>query len=123
MANAQKVKNKRRLRKSRGVRGGLQGTATKPRLSVFRSGKYIACQAIDDVSGHTIAAASQLEKELREKCGPLTKTESAKVVGGVVAERLKEKDVERVVFDRSWYKYHGRIKALADAAREAGLKF
>ena len=123
MANAQKVKTTRRLRKSRGVRCKVRGCALKPRLSVFRSGKYISCQAIDDEAGQTIASASQLEKDLRAKCGPLNKTESAKVVGGLVAERLKAKNVERVVFDRGWYKYHGRVKALADAAREGGLKF
>jgi large subunit ribosomal protein L18 len=123
MANTQKVKNVRRRRKLRGVRAKLKGSAEKPRLSVFRSGKYISCQAIDDESGRTIAAASQLEKDLREQCGPLNKTESAKLVGQTVAERLKAQNVERVVFDRGWYKYHGRVKALADAARKGGLKF
>ncbi|MBI4881952.1 MAG: 50S ribosomal protein L18 [Planctomycetes bacterium] len=123
MANAQKVKQERRLRKARHVRRGVRGCADKPRLSVYRSCKYIYCQAIDDVAGRTIACASELEKELREKCASLGKTEAAKVVGAALAERLKAKSIERVVFDRGWYLYHGRIKALADAARAGGLKF
>lgn len=123
MANAQKIKNARRLRKARGVRRGVRGSAGKPRLSVFRSSKFIYCQAIDDGSGRTLASASQLEKELREQCASLAKCEAAKVVGKAIAERLKALSLESVVFDRGWYKYHGRVRALADAARAAGLKF
>ncbi len=123
MANLQKVKQKKRLRKTRGVRSGVRGDSSKPRLSVFRSSRYISAQAIDDVSGRTVASASQLEKSLRERCSGLSKTDAAKLVGQAVAERLKEGGFERVVFDRSWYRYHGRVKALADAARENGLKF
>ena len=123
MANPQKVKNKKRLRKARSVRRRARGTAEKPRLSVHHSSHYIYVQAIDDFHGRTLAAASQLEKELKGECAGKTKTEAAKLVGAKVAERLKEKGVETVVFDRGWFRYHGRVKALADAAREAGLKF
>ncbi len=123
MANAQKVKNKRRLRKSRGVRRRVRGCAEKPRLSVYRSGRYISCQAIDDENGRTLAAVSQLEKDLRSQCESLTKTASAKLIGGAMAERLKDKGIDRAIFDRGWYKYHGRVKALADAIREGGLNF
>jgi len=123
MANAQKVKNKKRLRKARSVRRRTRGTAEKPRLSVHRSCQYIYVQAIDDFNGCTLAAASQLEKELKAESAGKTKTEAAKLVGAKMAERLKEKGVEHVIFDRGWFRYHGRVKALADAAREAGLKF
>ncbi len=123
MVNAQKMKMARRVRKQRSVRSGVRGSAEKPRLSVFRSSKYIYAQAIDDDSGTTIASASELEKDLKSKCADGTKSDAAKVVGAAIGERLKAKGVLRVVFDRGWYKYHGRIKALADAAREAGLKF
>ncbi len=123
MADLQKLKNKKRLRKSRSVRRGTRGTAERPRLSVHRSSQYIYVQAIDDFSGRTIAAASQLEKDLRGECAGKPKSEAAKLVGARIAERLKEKGVEAAVFDRGWYRYHGRVKALADAAREGGIKF
>lgn len=123
MVNAQKMKMQRRTRKARGVRAGVRGSADKPRLTVFRSSKYIYAQAIDDVSGATLVSASELEKDLRAKCAEGTKTDAAKIVGTTLGERLKAKGVERVVFDRGWYKYHGRIKALADAVRAAGLRF
>lgn len=123
MANAEKVKAKKRLRKSRGVRKNVRGSADKPRLSVFRSGKYIYCQAIDDESGNTLAAASQLEKDVRAQTDSMKKSEAAKVVGTLLAERLKDKNIGSAVFDRGWYKYHGRVKALADAVRAGGVKF
>ncbi len=123
MSNLQKMKTLRRTRKSRSVRSGVRGNAAKPRLSVFRSSKYIYVQAIDDETGVTVASASELEKDLKGKCAEGTKTDAAKVVGTAIGERLKAKGVARAVFDRGWYKYHGRIKALADAAREAGLEF
>ena len=119
MANAQKVKQKRRLRKARSVRRKVRGTPEKPRLSVHRSCKNISCQAIDDFNGRTLASASQLEEELGEKCSSLSKSDAAKVVGAAMAERLKEKNIDQVVFDRGWYLYHGRVKALADVDRKS----
>jgi large subunit ribosomal protein L18 len=103
------------------IRLTLTGTAERPRLAVFRSLNHIYAQVIDDASGKTLAAASTVEKELRGS--PATKSEEAKVVGRLVAERAKSAGVERVVFDRAGFRYHGRIKSLADAAREAGLEF
>jgi large subunit ribosomal protein L18 len=95
----------------------------KPRLSVFRSGKHIYAQLIDDVAGKTLAAASSLEKTLSEKLKTGADTEAAAEVGKLIASRAKDAGVEAVVFDRGGYQYHGRVKALADAARESGLKF
>ena len=99
------------------------GTAERPRLNVFRSSKHIYAQVIDDDKGHTLAAASTLDPELRGKLDGLTKTEQAKLVGEFVAERVLAKGVKQVVFDRGGYKYHGRVKALAEGSREAGLIF
>ena len=110
----------RRKRHDR-IRLRLEGTESRPRLAVFRSNTHIYAQVIDDASGRTLAAASTLEKELRGSKS--TKTEEAAVVGRLVAERAKTAGVERVVFDRAGFRYHGRIKSLADAAREAGLDF
>jgi large subunit ribosomal protein L18 len=110
----------RRKRHDR-IRLRLEGTESRPRLAVFRSNTHIYAQIIDDASGRTLAAASTLEKELRSSSS--TKTEVAAVVGRLVAERAKSAGVERVVFDRAGFRYHGRIKSLADAAREAGLEF
>jgi large subunit ribosomal protein L18 len=110
----------RRKRHDR-IRLRLEGTESRPRLAVFRSNTHIYAQIIDDASGRTLAAASTLEKELRGSRS--TKTEVAAVVGRLVAERAKTAGVERVVFDRAGFRYHGRIKSLADAAREAGLDF
>jgi len=110
----------RRKRHDR-IRLRLEGTESRPRLAVFRSNTHIYAQVIDDASGRTLAAASTLEKELRGSSS--TKTEEAAVVGRLVAERAKTAGVERVVFDRAGFRYHGRIKSLADAAREAGLDF
>jgi large subunit ribosomal protein L18 len=111
-----------RQRRHRRIRVGLSGTSARPRMNVFRSLQHIYVQVIDDVAGTTLAAASTNEPSVR---GTLSgsKTERAKAVGKTIAERAKEKGVSAVVFDRGGYLYHGRIKALADAAREAGLQF
>ena len=103
------------------IRLRLEGTGSRPRLAVFRSNVHIYAQVIDDASGRTLAAASTAEKELRGSSS--TKVQEAAVVGRLVAERAKSAGVERVVFDRAGFRYHGRIKSLADAAREAGLDF
>ena len=110
----------RRKRHDR-IRLSLVGSEARPRLAVFRSLNHIYAQVIDDASGKTLAAASTVEKEL--KGSKSTKSEEAAVVGRLVAERAKTAGVERVVFDRAGFRYHGRIKSLADAARDAGLDF
>jgi large subunit ribosomal protein L18 len=110
-----------RQKRHRRIRLHLAGASGRPRLAVFRSLKHIYAQVIDDASGRTLAAASTLEKELRGSAG--TKVEEARVVGRLLAERAKAAGVERVVFDRAGFHYHGRVKSLADAAREAGLEF
>jgi len=99
------------------------GTSGRARLSVFRSSKHIHAQLIDDLKGETLAAASSLEKTMREKSKTGANIEAAKAVGKLIAERAKEKGIKDVVFDRGGYIYHGRVKALADAAREGGLNF
>jgi large subunit ribosomal protein L18 len=104
------------------VRRAIKEAATgRARLTVFRSSKHIYAQVIDDLKGSTVAAASSLEKDMRSKTG--ANVDAAKAVGKLVAQRAIEKGVDSVVFDRGGYLYHGRIKALADAAREGGLKF
>lgn len=112
-------KNSERLKIHRRLRGRVGGTPERPRLAVFRSVKHIYAQVIDDQKGHTLVSASSIEKK-SAKGGNL---QGAKEVGRVVAERAKEKGVSKVVFDRGGYLYHGRVKALAEAAREAGLEF
>jgi large subunit ribosomal protein L18 len=111
-----------RQRRHRRIRVALAGTGQRPRLNVFRSLNHIYCQVIDDATGTTLAAASTNEPDVR---GALSgsKTERARAVGKTIAERAKEKGISTVVFDRAGYMYHGRVKALADAAREAGLEF
>ena len=111
-----------RLRRKLRVRKTVTGTPERPRLSVFRSLKHISAQLIDDQDGKTIAAASTVEKDLRTLKGR-SSMEGAKRIGSLLAERAKVKGVTAIVFDRSGYRYHGRIKALADAAREKGLQF
>lgn len=113
----QKARVKRHLR----VRNKIQGTAAKPRLAVFRSEKNIYAQLIDDVAGVTLASASSIDKDFESKVG--SNKEAAKAVGTLVAKKALEKGIEEVVFDRGGYIYHGRVKELADGAREAGLKF
>ena len=110
----------RRKRHDR-IRLTLAGSDGRPRLAVFRSLNHIYAQVIDDASGKTLAAASTVEKELR--ASKQTKTDEAKTVGRLLAERAKAAGIERVVFDRAGFRYHGRIKSLADAARDAGLDF
>lgn len=119
---AKKLEAIRAKRKDR-VRSKIEGTPERPRLSVFRSSRHIFVQAIVDDTGVTIAEASTLSKDLRDSLQGKKKTEAAKEVGKLVSRRLQHLGIEQVVFDRSRYLYHGRIKALADAAREAGLKF
>ncbi len=109
-----------RARRHVRVRKKVRGTADRPRLAVFRSNRYIYAQLIDDTKGHTIAAASSQERELRDR---RLSVEVAADVGRLLAERAKAAGVSTVVFDRGGFKYHGRIKALADAARESGLEF
>lgn len=112
-----------RKRRHTRVRGKVFGTPDRPRLNVFRSSKHMYAQVIDDVHGHTLAAASTSEAELQEQLESTGNKDGAALVGQVVAERAKEVGISEVVFDRGGYKYHGRVKALAEAAREAGLEF
>ncbi|GGO08729.1 50S ribosomal protein L18 [Saccharibacillus kuerlensis] len=116
-------KNKGRLKRHLRVRKKIQGTAQRPRLNVYRSEKHIYAQLIDDVSGVTIVSASTMDKELKSEITNGGNVEAARKVGTLVANRAKEKGYAVVVFDRGGYLYHGRIQALADAAREAGLEF
>ncbi len=114
-------KNETRLRIHKRIRAKLRGTSERPRLAVFRSVTHIYAQIIDDRQGQTIASASSLEKTAKVPNGG--NIAGAKEIGKLVAERAKEKGIKQVVFDRGGYLYHGRVKALADAAREAGLEF
>lgn len=116
------TKLERRTRIRMRIRKKINGTAEAPRLAVYRSNKQIYVQVVDDLKGETILSASSKEKELAAQTG-IKKTEQAKLVGKLLAAKCKEKGIEKVVFDRSGYKYHGRLKSLADAAREGGLKF
>lgn len=116
-------KNAERKRRHVRVRKTITGTAERPRLSVYRSTNHIYAQLIDDTKGVTLASASTLEKAVKAEIAGMTKRDAAKVVGKIAAERAKEKGIEAVVFDRGGYLYTGRVQALADGAREAGLKF
>ena len=117
-------KNEALLRRKARVRRALKATANgRPRLSVFRSSKQIYVQVIDDAAGRTLAAASSLDKDLKASLKTGADKAAAEAVGKLVAERAKAAGIEAVVFDRAGYKYHGRVAALADAAREGGLKF
>ena len=115
------TKVERRIRIKRRIRKVIFGTAERPRLSVFRSYKQISAQLIDDNAGKTLVAATSLCKEIAEKKG--NKTEQAQLLGAMIAERAKAAGIDSVVFDRNGYLYHGRVKALADAARNGGLNF
>lgn len=115
---AKNPKRDRRLRVRRGIRAKVQGTAERPRLSVFRSNRHIYAQIIDDRAGHTLAAASTVEENLAGG----TPVEQGTLVGKALAERAREAGIERVVFDRNGYRYHGRVKAVAEGAREGGLR-
>ncbi|MFN3974997.1 MAG: 50S ribosomal protein L18 [Dehalococcoidia bacterium] len=113
----------RRIRRHLRIRKRVRGTPTRPRLAVFRSNQHIYAQIIDDTRGHTLASASDLDPEVRDLCVGKRKTERATLVGRLLAQRAKSAGIERVVFDRGGFRYHGRVKALADAAREGGLQF
>jgi large subunit ribosomal protein L18 len=112
-----------RERRHRRVRVRVHGTAERPRLNVFRSLRHIYAQLIDDSVGNTLAAASTLDTEVSEKSGKLKKVDQAKLVGELLAKRAVEKGVKQVVFDRGGYRYHGRVKSLAEGARAEGLQF
>lgn len=112
-----------RLRRHLRVRKKMRGTAQRPRLSVYRSLSHIYAQVIDDDQGHTLAAASDIEEAARGQVNGKRKTEVAKLVGELLGQRARERGVSQVLFDRGGYQYHGRVKALAEGAREAGLKF
>ena len=116
-------KNKARLKRHLRVRKKINGTTERPRLSVFRSSKHIYAQIIDDTKGVTLVAASTVEKDLLTDDANGGNVEAARLVGETIAKRAKEKGISQIVFDRGGYLYHGRIQALADAAREAGLEF
>jgi len=116
-------KNQKRIERHNRIRNKITGTPERPRLNIFKSSKHIYAQVIDDATGTTLVSASTQDKELREKVAELTKQEAAKLVGKTVGERAKEKDINAVVFDRGGYLYHGRVKLLAEGARESGLEF
>ncbi len=120
---ARTSRNEARKRRHIRVRKKVFGTPERPRLNVFRSLNHIYAQIIDDEHGVTLVAASTIDRALRDKIKGLSKTEQARRVGELVAQRALEKGITEVVFDRGGYKYHGRVKALAEASREAGLKF
>ncbi|MEY4365222.1 MAG: hypothetical protein RLZZ305_566 [Actinomycetota bacterium] len=121
MTSTSRIRRESRLRRHRRVRKKIRGTAGRPRLAIHRSNKHISLQVIDDESGHTLAAASSVEAAMRNENGATV--ESAKKLGRLVAERAKAAGVNKVVFDRGGYAYHGRVAAAAEAAREAGLEF
>ena len=123
MANPKKRKAARHRRKAMHVRRRIRMTTDRPRLSVFRSLTNIYCQIIDDKNGVTLASASSKDKDLRESLAGLKKTEAAAKIGEEIAGRAKAAGISKVAFDRGSYKYHGRVKALADAARAGGLEF
>lgn len=116
-------KNQKRKERHYSIRNKIVGTPERPRLNIFKSSKHIYAQVIDDATGKTIASASTLDKELIAQVAELTKTDAAKLVGKTVGERAKNKGINAVVFDRGGYLYHGRVKLLADGARESGLEF
>lgn len=116
-------KNLSRIKRHLRIRKKIKGTPERPRLAVFKSEKHIYAQIIDDTKGHTLVAASTLDKELRGKLVKTYNVEAAREVGKLIAQRALSLGIKKVVFDRGGFKYHGRIKALADAAREAGLEF
>jgi len=118
-----KTQQEKRERRKHSIRKKVNGTAERPRLTVFRSSKHIYAQVVDDDAHQTIATASTLDEQILPQLAGLKKSDKAKKIGAAIAERLKAKGIDKVVFDRNGYIYHGRILALADAAREAGLKF
>ncbi len=123
MANLQRDRQAHRLRKKRGVRRRLRLYSDRPRLSVFRSLKNVYCQIIDDEAGRTLVSASSLDKDLRASVKNKKRVEAASIVGTKLAERALAAGLKKVAFDRGPFKFHGRVKALADAARQRGLEF
>lgn len=120
------LKNKKqaaRLRRKKRVRKKIFGVDSRPRLTVYKSTRHMYAQLIDDFRGHTLAAASTLSPECREKVANLKKTEAARLVGALLAEKAKQAGIKKVAFDRNGFLYHGRVKALADSCREHGLEF
>jgi large subunit ribosomal protein L18 len=123
MANALKKKHQSRERRHRRVRARVIGTTARPRLNVFRSLVGIYAQVIDDSVGHTLVSASTIDKDIAAQVEGKSKSEASKIVGKVLGERAKQQGIDRVVFDRGGYRYTGRVAALAEGAREAGLEF
>ncbi len=122
MGNENK-KNLARIKRQRRVRKKIIGTSERPRLSVFRSARHIYAQIIDDSKGCTLAACSTVEKAFQDLDKPESKCKAAEAIGKMIGARAKEKGIEKVVFDRNGFLYHGRVKAVSDGAREAGLEF
>jgi len=120
---SKKSRQEVRVKKHMKIRNRLSGTAERPRLAVFRSNNHMYAQIIDDTAQHTLVAASTVEKEIREQLEKTNNVDAAAYLGTVIGKRAIEKGIDTVVFDRGGYIYHGKIAALADAAREAGLKF
>lgn len=118
--NNTELKRKRRLKRKKSIRKNITGTADKPRMSIFRSNKRVYVQVIDDIAGATIVSASSLEKD---NSSLKLNVESAEKIGALIGERLKEKKIDNVVFDRNGYLYHGVVKAVAEGARKAGIRF
>jgi large subunit ribosomal protein L18 len=116
-------KLRKRLRRKVSIRLRITGTAERPRLSVFRSTRYVYAQAVDDTTGRVLASASELEAKLKEAIAGKPKKERARIVGKVIGEKLIARGVSQVVFDRNGFIYHGRVKEVADGARDAGLAF
>ena len=123
MSSISAIKLKRQDRRKARIRGVVRGTTVRPRLSVFRSLKNISVQIVDDTTGRTLVSANTLEKNLRGTTGGGGNVKAAVLIGKQIAERARQKGIEKVAFDRGGYRYHGRVKALADAAREGGLQF
>ncbi len=118
-----KSRSEARVKKHRRIRNRLSGTASRPRLAVFRSNNHMYAQIIDDVAGNTLCAASTLDKEVKAACEKTNNVDAAAAVGTAVAKKALEKGIDTVVFDRGGFIYQGKVQALADAAREAGLNF
>lgn len=120
---AKKTREEQRKRRHNRIRAKLSGTSERPRLNVYRSHINIYAQVIDDAAGHTLVSASTIDAEVRGLVDGKTKAEAAKIVGETLAKRAKDAGITQVIFDRGGYQYHGRVKALADGAREGGLEF
>ncbi|MAS37637.1 MAG: 50S ribosomal protein L18 [Anaerolineaceae bacterium] len=121
--DANKKKYQARIKRHRRARNHIVGTPERPRMNIYRSLDNIYVQVIDDAAGHTLASASTLDKEVIAQAQGMSKTDAAKIVGKIAGERAKEAGVAKIVFDRGGYQYHGRVAAVAEGAREAGLEF